>query len=113
MTKNLHAILCILDFLRLMYACTYSKSSTNFSHMNVLDILLHVTFVVLSIKNWVFAYMEMFGFVSSISSLVLASKNSLEANFQGDMAPTNDNRVTILVAQTLVCGSALIMIILA
>lgn len=82
----------------LMYTYTSSKPSTKFSCMNVLHILLHVTSVVLSIKHWVFAYMGMFGFVTSIGSSVLAFESSLEATLRGNMAPTYDDKVTILVA---------------
>lgn len=55
--------------------------------------------------------MGIVGFVTSTTSSMLASKVSLEATLReaGGMAPTDDERVTILVARTLFCGSTLMM----
>jgi len=74
-------------------------------------ILFHVTSIDLSMKHSVFLYMGMVGFVTPTTSLVLASEASLEATLHvvGSMTPIDDERVKILVAQTLVCGNTLMV----
>jgi len=73
---------------------------------------LHVTSVDLSMKHCVSAYMAMFVFVTSNASLLLAFEASLEATLRavGGVAPIDDEKVTILVDQTPVCGSTSMMI---